>query len=172
MYKCLIFKTSSSLLTLLSSHKLLNKQIKTKSSFSSFKVKFLNDRQYIRLMFFFISKLEKTKDSDYPAKESAHSQLTNLSISENLKNSNRRQSWGSFSHLNTNAQAQTSSQCLHHQCRHLHNNLRNTQINQSKSISHQQASSNNLKTQQSNRHSLIPQYYQSSIQNLNQSLNR
>jgi len=95
--------------------------------------------------------------------------LTNLSINEHLLEVDRRQSWGSFTHLNNhNNNHNQPNHCLH-QCpihTHIHNrnnHLQRPYLNTKLQLN----TSNNLKLQQANkRHSLIPQYHQSSVNNL------
>lgn len=79
-------------------------------------------------------------------------------------NSNRRQSWGSFTHL-SNSQPHCMHQCQFHS--HSHN--RGNHQQRAPNITHH-LSNNNFKSGQ--RHSLIPQYHQTSVQNLTQHQNR
>ena len=116
-----------------------------------------------------------------------HKQLSNANqLGVNETSMDRRQSWGSFTHLNNASQQKIASpsnsnllghqstagstQCLHH-C-HVHGHQGGRAAFQQPMHMHGSHVSalNNAKL--THRHSLIPQYHQSSIQNLNQPPNR
>ena len=114
-----------------------------------------------------------------------HKQLNANQLGVNETPMDRRQSWGSFTHLNNVSQQKIASpsnsnllghqstagstQCLHHCHVHGHQGGR-AGFQQPMAHGSHIAALNNSKL--THRHSLIPQYHQSSIQNLNQPPNR